>query len=157
VSAERTAPVEFGSGLRSHIAHEPPAEEPPLLRPQSRPPLSAKVPAATPPANLPLWEYTPSRPAETRKPSTLDGESARDLLRTRAAAQLERIWSVFDEALAATDTQGRPDHELRLRAAEALLAQIKPAPVTAPHADKSHPNIHDDELAKHRHARHQQR
>jgi len=109
-------PVEFGSGLRSHIAREP---EPPL--------------AATPfgPAAKPL-------PA----PQSASTGWVRDLLRVRAGEQAERIWAVFDEALRATGADGRPDHELRLQAARALLAEIY-GPPSAAGAE-----LPDDELAK---------
>jgi hypothetical protein len=119
--------VEFGNGLRSHIAHEAPVAEPtgPPFGPVEKP-----APAVEPP----------------RFPSA--GEWVRDLLRTRAGEQAERIWAVFDEALRATDAHGRPDHALRLRAAEALLAEVYGPPTGIPQVPDS-----ADELATHRRAR----
>ena len=94
--------VEFGNGLRSHIAREP---EPELaeasLGPETKPP-----------------------PAAETAPQSTSAEWVRDLLRERVGEQAERIWAVFDEALRATDADGRPDHALRLRAAWALLAEV---------------------------------
>ena len=99
-------PVEFGSGLRSHIAREAPA---PRLAAQPLGPMPAPAPVS-PPAEAP--------------PAPAAAEWVRDILRSRAGEQAERIWAVFDEALEATDADGRPDHELRIRAARALLAEI---------------------------------
>jgi hypothetical protein len=108
-------PVEFGSGLRSHIARDPGPEL----------------------AGAPLG---PAEKPVPRPQSTSTGW-VRDLLRTRAGEHAERIWTVFDEALRATDADGRPDHRLRLQAARALLAEIA-------HAEQP-----VDELAEYRRAR----
>ncbi len=96
--------VEFGNGLRSHIAREPEPE----LR---------EAPLGPEP-----------KPAEPRPTST---EWVRDLLRERVGEQAERIWAVFDDALGATGPDGRPDHALRLRAAAALMAEVYGPPSDA--------------------------
>jgi hypothetical protein len=78
----------------------------------------------------------------------------RDLLRARVAEQAERIWSVFDEALRANDANGRPDHELRLRAALALLAEISGPPAAVGDSAGAPPEeASDDDLAKLRRAK----
>jgi hypothetical protein len=119
--------IEFGNGLRSHIAREP---EPPLAG-----------------ASLgPIRE--PVQAAEPEQQQSTSAEWVRDLLRIRAGEQAERIWSVFDEALRATDAHGRPDHELRLRAARALLAEIEGPATAVPRQP-----VADDELARHRRGR----
>ena len=79
-------------------------------------------------------------------PRPVANEWVRDLLRDRAGEQAERIWAVFDDALRATDADGRPDHELRLRAARALLAEI-----SGPSAEG--PVVSEDELARLRRAK----
>jgi len=66
----------------------------------------------------------PVSPPDEAPPAPAAAEWVRDILRSRAGEQAERIWSVFDEALEATDADGRPDHELRIRAARALLAGL---------------------------------
>ena len=113
-------PVEFGSGLRSHIAREPEAK-------LAVAPLGPVEKPAPPPATSTGW--------------------VRDLLRARAGEHGERIWAVFDEAMRATDGDGRPDHQLRLQAAQALLAEIY-GPPSSGRAD--HPA---DELAEYRRAK----
>jgi hypothetical protein len=114
-------PVEFGSGLRSHIAREPESQL-----------------AATPLG--PVGKPEPPPPAAST-------EWVRDLLRTRAGEHAERIWAVFDEALRATDGDGRPDHQLRLQAARTLLAEIY-GPASPAQAE--HPA---DELSRYRRAK----
>ncbi len=99
--------VEFGNGLRSHIAREP---EPELAEASFGP--------------------TPQPVAET-VPQSTSAEWVRDLLRERVGEQAERIWAVFDDALRATDADGNPDHALRLRAAWALLAEVYGPPAEA--------------------------
>lgn len=132
----RMEPVEFGNGLRAHIAHEVPAA---ALAAEPLGPVQEPVPASP-----------PTEPAQ----QSASAEWVRDLLRVRAAEQAERIWSVFDDALRATDAHGRPDHELRLRAARALMAEISGPPAAvregcdAPRAAAS-----DDELATLRRAK----
>ncbi len=122
--------IEFGNGLRSHIAREP---EPSL-------------------ADAPLGPVRePAQAAEPEQQQSASAEWVRGLLRIRAGEQAERIWSVFDEALRATDPHGRPDHELRLRAARALLAEIEGPAAAAPRQQAV-----DDELAKLRRARHRE-
>ncbi len=118
-------PVEFGSGLRSHIAREP---EPELAR------------APLGPAGKPAPPPSPPPPAAS-------SEWVRDLLRTRAGEHAERIWTVFDEALRATGADGKPDHQLRLQAARALLAEIY-GPPSAERAEQP-----ADELARYRRAK----
>lgn len=120
--------VEFGSGLRSHIAREPEA----ALAPVPFGPVPEPVPAAAP------------------APKPAAAEWVRDLLRVRAGEQAERIWEVFDAALRATDADGGPDHELRLRAARALLDEVY-GPPAAPSAEQAH--VLNDELARYRLAR----
>ena len=122
-------PVEFGSGLRSHIAREAPA---PKLAAQPLGPMPAPAPVGPP-------DEAPPAPAAA--------EWVRDILRSRAGEQAERIWAVFEEALQATDADGRPDHELRIRAARALLAEIYGPPGQAA------PERPIDELAKLRRAK----
>jgi hypothetical protein len=122
--------IEFGNGLRSHIAREP---EPPL----------AGAPLG------PIREPVQAAEPEQQQQQSTSAEWVRDLLRIRAGEQAERIWSVFDEALRATDAHGRPDHELRLRAARALLAEIEGTATAVPRQP-----VADDELAKLRRARH---
>ena len=100
--------VEFGNGLRSHIAREPE----PKLAGASFGPAPKPVPVPEPPPQ--------SAPAST----STSNEWVRDLLRERVGEQAERIWAVFDGALRATHADGRPDHVLRLRAAAALLAEV---------------------------------
>ena len=121
--------VEFGNGLRSHIAREP---EPDLAE-ASFGPTQRPVPA--------------SEPALTQ---TTSADWVRDLLRERVGEQAERIWAVFDDALRATDAEGRPDHALRLRAAWALLAEVY-GPPAEPSAEL--PAGAHDELATLRRAK----
>ena len=118
--------VEFGNGLRSHIAREP---EPELAETSLGP--------------------VPKPAAEPAPPQSTSAEWVRDLLRERVGEQAERIWAVFDDALRATDADGRPDHALRLRAAWALLAEVygPPAMSAEPPAPSS------DELAELRRAK----
>ena len=104
--------VEFGNGLRSHIARE--------LRSPRSPRCRSGRTAEGP---LPSFE-----PAPTQSTSA---DWVRDLLRERVGEQAERIWAVFDDALRATDADGRPDHALRLRAAWALLAEVYGPPAGA--------------------------
>ena len=118
--------VEFGNGLRSHIAREP---EPGL-------------------AAVPLGP-APQPGAEPAPPQSVSAEWVRDLLRERVGEQAERIWAVFDDALRATDADGRPDHALRLRAAWALLAEVYGPPATS--AEPPVPS--SDELAELRRAK----
>ena len=118
--------VEFGNGLRSHIAREP---EPRL----------AETSLGPAPKPAPVTE-----PA----PQSASAEWVRDLLRERVGEQAERIWAVFDEALRATDADGRPDHALRLRAAWALLAEVYGPPAEAELPAGAH-----DELAALRRAK----
>lgn len=101
--------VEFGNGLRSHIAREP---EPQL----------GEAPLGPAPQPVPVPEPVPQ---------STSAEWVRDLLRERVGEQAERIWAVFDDALSATDADGRPDHALRLRAAWALLAEVYGPPAEA--------------------------
>jgi len=100
--------VEFGNGLRSHIARKP---EPELAE------------ASFGPTPKPKPVQVPEPP-----PQSTSVEWVRDLLRERVGEQAERIWAVFDDALRATHADGRPDHQLRLRAAAALLAEVYGAP-----------------------------
>ena len=95
--------VEFGNGLRSHIAREPE----PKLAEASFGPAPKPVPVPEPPQS-----------------TSTSTEWVRDLQRDRVGEQAERIWAVFDDALRATHADGRPDHVLRLRAAAALLAEV---------------------------------
>ncbi len=120
--------VEFGNGLRSHIAREPDADHP-------------EVPFGPAPQPIPLIEPVPQ---------STSADWVRDLLRERVGEQAERIWAVFDDALRATDADGRPDHALRLRAAWALLAEVygPPADAGAEPAESSY-----DELATLRRAK----
>ena len=76
--------VEFGNGLRSHIAREPEPE----LAEASFGPTPKPVPVLEPP------------------PQSTSAEWVRDLLRERVGEQAERIWAVFDDALRATDADG---------------------------------------------------
>ncbi|HVN60609.1 MAG TPA: hypothetical protein VMT59_05065 [Gaiellaceae bacterium] len=118
--------VEFGNGLRSHIAREPePALDAVTLGPAPRP------------------------VAEPAAPQSTSAEWVRDLLRERVGEQAERIWAVFDEALRAVDADGRPDHALRLRAAWALLAEVYGPPAMS--AEPPVPS--GDELAELRRAK----
>ncbi len=120
--------VEFGNGLRSHIAREP---EPHL----------AEASFGPAPKQAPVVE-----PA----PQSTSTEWVRDLLRERVNEQAERIWAVFDDALRATDADGKPDHALRLRAASALLAEVNGPPAGA---RPGPPVASSDELAKLRRAK----
>jgi hypothetical protein len=120
--------VEFGNGLRSHIARE---SEPAL----------AETSFGPTPKPAPVVE-----PA----PQSTSAEWVRDLLRERVGEQAERIWAVFDDALRATDADGRPDHALRLRAAWALLAEVYGPPAEA---GAELPVAASDELAKLRRAK----
>lgn len=119
--------VEFGNGLRSHIAGEPEAR---------------LAEASFGPAPKPAPVVEPA-------PHSTSAEWVRDLLRERVNEQAERIWAVFDDALGATDADGRPDHALRLRAASALLAEVN----GAPEARSGPPVTTSDELAKLRRAK----
>ena len=83
-------------------------------------------------------------------PQSTSAEWVRDLLRERVGEQAERIWAVFDEALRATDADGRPDHALRLRAAWALLAEVYGPPAEA---TVESPAASSDELAQLRRAK----
>lgn len=139
----RTVSVEFGSGLRSHIGRGVP--DPVLAEKPFGPEPSPPEPSAP--------ESVPAIPVTEPTQESAASAWVRDLLRARVAEQADRIWAVFDEALRATDANGRPDHELRLRAARALLAEIgPPAPVgdgaVAPPEEAS-----DDDLARLRRAK----
>ena len=59
-----------------------------------------------------------------------------DDLRTRADRAAERVWSAFAEALEATYPDGRPDHAMRIAAAQALLAELRLEPPGAAYADE---------------------
>jgi hypothetical protein len=50
-------------------------------------------------------------------------EHGRAYLRRRVEESGEALWRVFQEALVATDVDGRPDFQMRLTAASALLAE----------------------------------
>ena len=113
-------PVEFGNGLRSHIAREPEA----VL------------------SDTPLGPVPRPVPVRDPVPPPASGEWVRDLLRARAGEQADRIWAVFEEALGATGPDGRPDHALRLQAARALLAEVY-----GPAEARSVP-VPDDELGR---------
>lgn len=120
--------VEFGNGLRSHIAREPQPDEPDAA---------------------PFGPVREPAPATRPEQRPVAAEWVRDLLRERVGEQAERIWSVFDEALRATGADGRPDHELRLRAARALLAEI----YGPPSETRPEPAAALDELARLRRAK----
>jgi len=119
--------VEFGNGLRSHIAREP---EPDL-------------------AEVSLGPVPKPEPAPEIAPQSTSAEWVRDLLRERVGEQAERIWAVFDDALRATHADGRPDHTLRLRAAWALLAEVYGPPALSAEP----PVASSDELAELRRAK----
>ena len=110
--------VEFGNGLRSHIAREPGPE----LAEASFGPAPKPVPAPEP------------------LPQSTSVEWVRGLLRERVGEQAERIWAVFEDALRATRADGRPDHALRLRAAAALLAEVYGPPSEPSRALPSSPD-----------------
>ena len=157
VQHERTSRIEFGSGLLSRIAHEAIPEEPAMVQPAWRPLRPADAPTALPPPDAPFWEYTSTNTEAEPTPQPAATDPVRALLNTRAAAQAERIWSVYDDALQATDAHGRPDHTLRLQAAAALLAATGQAPDTAPQPTNTpHADTPDDELSKHRRSRRHQ-
>lgn len=46
-------------------------------------------------------------------------------LRAHAEAAADRVWSAFGDALEAIHPDGRPDHALRIAAAQALLAELR--------------------------------
>jgi hypothetical protein len=57
-------------------------------------------------------------------------------LRARAERAADRVWSAFGEALEATHPDGRPDHAMRIAAAQALLAELRLDPPGAAFADE---------------------
>jgi hypothetical protein len=141
VTEGRTERVDFGSGLRSHIAHEVPAGD--LAEAQLGPDSA--------PTDAPVWEV-PAEPTVEPPQRSTAAAWVRDLLRARAGEQAERIWSVFDDALRATGADGRPDHELRLLAARALLAEIY-GPPSAVAEGRSQAAAPSDQLAAYRRSR----
>lgn len=73
------------------------------------------------------------RPAESPAPADL---TVPEHLRARAEREAERVWAAFGEALEATHPDGRPDHALRVAAAQALLAELRLDPPGAAFADE---------------------
>lgn len=150
----------FGTGLLAHLERgrvpelepelEPPA--PPQAEPARPEPRIVVPPRPQPDPRAELERMLAERDAaleaaraelalreaqlaRTREAS--GGEaSLPEHLRARAESAAERVWSAFGEALEATHPDGRPDHAMRIAAAQALLAELRLDPPGAAFADE---------------------
>jgi hypothetical protein len=100
VSQSEEGRPEFGTGLRAYLGRFSPervASEPESVAPEPE-------------------------PSALQAPPFLDRE-ARLFLAHRVEEHAESLWAVFADALAATTSDGRPDHRTRMLAARTLLAE----------------------------------
>jgi hypothetical protein len=65
------------------------------------------------------------------------GKTVRERLAEIAQAEAERIARVYLEAMEATDDDGNPEHRVRVRAADGLLAQACGRPPVSVELDKT--------------------
>lgn len=139
----------FGTGLRAHlrertgddVAGDPGIESNPAPVPAPLPPLDpaavelealrgrlehAEAVLSERERSLNVRAAALAAEAERLKKQETEVErrlDVRELLRSRAEREAERLWHAFDEALGATREDGEPDFAVRVAAARALLAE----------------------------------
>ena len=145
----------FGTGLLAHLERGRPHECEPVAAPAPAEPEPEARPAAEPEHRRdPLAErerllaereaaLAATRAELARREAQLAARDApvsqaglAEQLRARAERAAERVWSAFGDALEATHGDGRPDHAMRIAAAQALLAELRLDPPGAAFADE---------------------
>jgi hypothetical protein len=163
----------FGTGLRAHLGREdapgpeaPPAEAPPLEQPRwegDPEPAPAPAPPVADDRAHELEAYAARLAERERRVAELEHELAeesqrlaaadsvrtdprrpvRELLREHAEEQAERLVLTFEQALEATEPDGRPDFSTRLTALRLLLDEAYREPAAGAPESKI-----EDELAE---------